>query len=122
MSSPRLVPEGGTSWPRPGWSQLSSLDVEHGRLGLASEILDESIPFTVRRDIPICRHWQTAVRARVHLGHGEWDSALFDADDVIRTDGMEVARLWPYLISGSCPYAAETMPRSKPAGSCVATG
>lgn len=86
-----------------GWSQLSFLDVEHGRLGLAGEVLDESIPFTVRRDIPICRHWQTAVRSRIHLGHGQWDSALLDAEDVIRTDGMEVARLWPYLISGLVP-------------------
>ena len=86
-----------------GWSQLSVLDVEHGRLGLAAAVLDESIPFTVRRDIPICRHWQTAVRSRIHLGHGEWDDALLDADDVIRTDGMEVARLWPYLISGLVP-------------------
>ena len=86
-----------------GWSQLSFLDVEHGRLGLAAEVLDESIPFTVRRDIPICRHWQTAVRSRIHLGHGEWDNALHDADDVIRSDGMEVARLWPYLISGLVP-------------------
>lgn len=86
-----------------GWSQLSVLDVEHGRLGLAAAVLDESIPFTVRRDIPICRHWQTAVRSRIHLGHGQWDSALLDADDVIRTDGMEVARLWPYLISGLVP-------------------
>lgn len=86
-----------------GWSQLSFLDVEHGRLGLAEEVLDESIPFTVRRDIPICRHWQTAVRSRIHLGHGQWDRALLDADDVIRSDGMEVARLWPYLISGLVP-------------------
>lgn len=86
-----------------GWSQLSFLDVEHGRLELAAEVLDESIPFTVRRDIPICRHWQTAVRARVHLGQGRWDNALIDAGEVIQTDGMEVARLWPYLISGLVP-------------------
>jgi len=86
-----------------GWSQLSFLDVEHGRLELAAEVLDESIPFTVRRDIPICRHWQTAVRSRVHLGQGRWDNALLDAGEVIRTDGMEVARLWPYLISGLVP-------------------
>ncbi|MEV7396221.1 hypothetical protein [Aeromicrobium sp. NPDC092404] len=86
-----------------GWSQLSFLDVEHGRMGLAAQVLDESIPFAIRRDIPICRHWQTSVRSRIHLAQGEWDSALHDADDVIHSDGMEVARLWPYLISVLVP-------------------
>ncbi|HWJ08433.1 MAG TPA: BTAD domain-containing putative transcriptional regulator, partial [Nocardioides sp.] len=84
-------------------SQLSYLDVEHGRLDLAQQVLDESIPFTVRRDMPICRHWQTAQRARLRLGQGLWDGALLDAEEVVGTAGMRVAEFWPLLIGALVP-------------------
>ena len=61
-----------------GYSQLSSLDVEHRRLRSAQRVLEESLPFAIRCDIPICRHWQTAVRSRVRFGLGQWDAALED--------------------------------------------
>ena len=40
-------------------------------------------PFTVERDIPICRHWQTGVRSRLHLAQGHWSAALEDAGTVL---------------------------------------
>lgn len=43
-----------------GHSRLSYLDVEHRRLQAAERVLEESLRFTVEREIPICTHWQTA--------------------------------------------------------------
>ncbi|MET3961528.1 DNA-binding SARP family transcriptional activator [Marmoricola sp. OAE513] len=91
-----------------GYSQLCSLDAEHSRIGMAQDVLDISIPFTDRRDLPICRHWQTAIRSRVALSSGRWDDALTDAGAVIGTAGMPVARLWPFLISGLVPVRLGT--------------
>jgi DNA-binding SARP family transcriptional activator/tetratricopeptide (TPR) repeat protein len=82
-----------------GYSQLCSLDAEHRRLDKALQVLSVSLPFAEERDIPICGHWQTAVRARVSHARGEWDAALADAEVALNQDGMAVAKLWPNLIA-----------------------
>ena len=86
-----------------GYSQLASLDVEQRRLRAAEQVLDASLPFTVERDIPICRHWQTAVRSRLHFAQGHWGAAVEDAEDVLEREGMPVARLWPQLVAALVP-------------------
>ncbi|MFC5178226.1 ATP-binding protein [Nocardioides taihuensis] len=83
-----------------GYSNLAYLDVEHRRYRLAEHVLEESIPFTVERDIPICRHWQTAIRSRMHFNQGHWSAALEDADRVLHEDGMPLATLWPHVVTG----------------------
>lgn len=85
------------------YSQVSSLDVEHGRLRAAEQVLQVSIPFAEQRDIPICRHWQTGVRARLQLQRGRWEAALEDAATVVADDGMPLALVWPRLISVLVP-------------------
>jgi len=82
-----------------GYSQISSLDVEQGRFRAAERVLEESLPFTHDRDIPICRHFQTAVRSRLNLAQGHWSAALEDAGAVLEHEGMPVATLWPHLVS-----------------------
>lgn len=86
-----------------GYSQLSSLDVEHRRLRAAGRVLEESLPFAIRCDIPICRHWQTAVRSRVWFHQGQWDAALDDVAHVLGQDGMPLARMWPLVITDLVP-------------------
>jgi DNA-binding CsgD family transcriptional regulator len=86
-----------------GYSNLVNLDVEHGRFRAAERTLEESLPFTVERDIPICRHWQTAVRSRLHMVKGHWSAAIEDAGAVLIEDGMPIATLWPYLVSVLIP-------------------
>ncbi|WP_200954945.1 helix-turn-helix transcriptional regulator [Aeromicrobium sp. Root236] len=86
-----------------GYSQIANLDVEHGRFRAAENLLQLSIPFTIERDIPICRHWQTAVRSRLHLHQGHWNAALEDAGDVLNSEGMPLAKLWPYLVNVLVP-------------------
>jgi DNA-binding CsgD family transcriptional regulator len=83
-----------------GYSQLSSLDVEHRRYRAAELVLEESLPFTVERDIPICHHWQTSVRARLHFAEGHWNAAMEDADHVLQEAGMPLATVWPELVTG----------------------
>ena len=85
------------------YSQVASLDVEQGRYRAADRILDAGLPFTVERDIQICRHWQTAVRSRLHLTRGHWNGALEDAGAVIDADGMPIATLWPLLVTVLVP-------------------
>lgn len=85
------------------YSQVASLDVEQGRYRAADRILDAGLPFTVERDIQICRHWQTAVRSRLHLTRGHWNGALEDAGAVIDADGMPIATLWPLLFTVLVP-------------------
>ena len=85
------------------YSQVASLDVEQGRYRAADRILDVGLPFTVERDIQICRHWQTAVRSRLQLTRGHWNGALEDAGAVIEADGMPIARLWPLLVTVLVP-------------------
>jgi DNA-binding CsgD family transcriptional regulator len=85
------------------YSQVASLDVEHGRLRDAEQVLQVSIPFADERDIPICRHWQTGVRARLQLLRGRWEAALEDAAAVVADDGMPVALVWPRLVSVLVP-------------------
>lgn len=94
-----------------GWDELAStvysnvayLDVEHGRFRAAGRILEESLPFTFERDIPICRHWQTGVRSRMHFARGLWSAALEDASTVLAADGMPLATMWPLLVSALVP-------------------
>ncbi len=81
-----------------GYSNLSYLDVEQRRLRDADHVLEESLAFTVARDIPICNHWQTAVRSRLRLLQGRWSAALEDADDVLARTGMPLATVWPHLV------------------------
>ena len=81
-----------------GYSHVSYLDVEHTRLRRAEEVLETSLPFTIERDIPICRHWQTAVRSRLRFREGRWTAALEDASEVLDGVGMPVARFWPLLV------------------------
>ncbi len=82
-----------------GYSHLANLDVEFRRFRSAEHVLVESLPFTVERDIPICRHWQTAVRSRLHFVQGHWSAALEDAGQVLTENGMPLATLWPHLVS-----------------------
>jgi DNA-binding CsgD family transcriptional regulator/tetratricopeptide (TPR) repeat protein len=86
-----------------GYSQLASLDVEHRRLRAAEHVLEESLPFVEERDIPICHHWQTAVRSRLRFTEGRWQAALEDAEHVLDEEGMPLARLWPHLVSALVP-------------------
>ncbi|HQR25453.1 MAG TPA: AAA family ATPase [Nocardioides sp.] len=93
-----------------GYSQLCSLDVEQRRLRSAEHVLEESLPFTVERDIPICRHWQTGVRSRLHFAHGHWQAALEDATRVLNEEGMPVATVWPSLVNALVPLRRDGVP------------
>ena len=86
-----------------GYSNVSYADVEQRRLRDAERMLEESLAFAVARDIPICHHWQTAVRSRLRLLEGRWTAALEDAADVLGRTGMPLATLWPHLVSGLVP-------------------
>ncbi len=86
-----------------GYSNLVSLDVEQRRFRAAENVLGESLPFTVEKDIPICRHWQTGVRSRLHFSQGHWSAALEDAGAVLIDDGMPLAMVWPLLVSALVP-------------------
>ena len=48
----------------------ASEHAEQRRLRDAERVLEESLPFTIERDIPICNHWQTAVRSRLRMIEG----------------------------------------------------
>jgi len=85
------------------YSNVSSLDVEHGRYRQAERVLEEGLPFTVERDIPICRHWQTGVRSRLHLTKGHWNAALEDSAAVLEHGSMPLALLWPHLVAALVP-------------------
>ncbi len=91
---PRLVDtietaraEGWDELASTGYSALSNLDVEQRRYRSAEHVLDESLPFTVARDIPICRHWQTGVRSRLRFSQGRWNAAVEDAHHVLDDRG-----------------------------------
>jgi len=86
-----------------GYSNLANLDVEQRRLRDAQHVLEESLPFTTERDIPICQQWQTGVRSRLHFARGHWNAALEDAAFVLDGDGMPLAMVWPLLVSGLVP-------------------
>jgi DNA-binding CsgD family transcriptional regulator len=86
-----------------GYSNLANLDVEQRRLRDAQHVLEQSLPFTTERDIPICRQWQTGVRSRLHFARGHWSAALEDAAFVLEGDGMPLAMVWPLLVSGLVP-------------------
>ncbi|MBL7501166.1 AAA family ATPase [Frankia sp. CNm7] len=86
-----------------GYSNLANLDVEQRRYREAEHVLEESLPFTVERDIPICRHWQTAVRSRLHLARGRWSAAVEDAEQVLEDQGMPLAMMWPHLVAVLVP-------------------
>lgn len=86
-----------------GYSNLANLDVEQRRLRDAQHVLEQSLPFTTQRDIPICQQWQTGVRSRLHFARGHWSAALEDAAFVLEGDGMPLAAVWPLLVSGLVP-------------------
>jgi hypothetical protein len=86
-----------------GYSQMCSIDVEHRRHDKALGVLTVSLPFAEERDIPICSHWQTSVRARVKLARGQWDAALDDVEIVLGREGMAVAKMWPHLMAALIP-------------------
>jgi DNA-binding CsgD family transcriptional regulator len=86
-----------------GYSSVAYMDVEQRRLRDAERVLEESLPFTVERDIPICNHWQTAVRSRLRMIEGRWSAAIEDAEDVLTRVGMPLAKMWPYVVSGLIP-------------------
>jgi DNA-binding CsgD family transcriptional regulator len=86
-----------------GYSNLAYHDVEQRRLAGAREVLGTSLAFTIERDIPICNHWQTAVRARLGLLQGDWDAAAEDSATVLGRAGMPLAAMWPHLISALLP-------------------
>lgn len=54
---------------------------------------------TSRCVVPICRRWQTAVRSRLHLHQGHWRAALDDTQDVLNSEGMPLAELWPHPVN-----------------------
>ena len=82
-----------------GWSQLAAIDVEHRRFRDAESLLEQSLPFTVDRDIPICEQWQTGVRSRLQFERGRWEAGLEDARTVL-DGGAPIASLWPHLVAG----------------------
>ncbi|GAA4988142.1 ATP-binding protein [Kineococcus glutinatus] len=83
-----------------GFSNLTNLDVEHRRLDDAEALLQRSIAHAAGRDIAICSHYQTGVRARLHLLRGRWRACEEDAAQVLRDTGMPMAQLWPHLAAG----------------------
>jgi DNA-binding CsgD family transcriptional regulator len=83
-----------------GYSNLTSIDVEHRRLSEASELLAVSVPLTVERDLPICRVWQVGSRGRLELLQGDWDAALQDANTVLEEPSAPLARSWPHVVRG----------------------
>jgi DNA-binding CsgD family transcriptional regulator len=82
-----------------GWSQLAAIDVEQRRFRDAETLLEQSLPFTVDRDIPICEQWQTGVRSRLQFERGRWEAGLEDARTVL-DGGAPIASLWPHLVAG----------------------
>ncbi|KRF25919.1 LuxR family transcriptional regulator [Phycicoccus sp. Soil803] len=82
-----------------GWSQLAAIDVEQRRFRDAESLLEQSLPFTVDRDIPICEQWQTGVRSRLQFERGRWEAGLEDAQTVL-DGGAPIASLWPHLVAG----------------------
>lgn len=83
-----------------GYSNLTYLDVEQRQLDRAADLLDFSIPWTIERDLPICRVWQLGSRSRLQLLTGNWDAALDDARTVLDAPSAPIARTWPHLIRG----------------------
>ena len=92
-----------------GYSNLANLDVEQRRLRDAQHVLEQSLPFTDERDIPICRQWQTGVRSRLHFARGRFSAALEDADFVLHGDGMPLATVWPLLVTALAPLRQGTV-------------
>lgn len=93
-----------------GWSQLAAIDVEQRRFRDAESLLEQSLPFTVARDIPICEQWQTGVRSRLQFERGRWEAGLEDARTVL-DGGAPIASLWPHLVAGLV-----ALRRGEPAG------
>jgi DNA-binding CsgD family transcriptional regulator len=81
-----------------GYSNLTYLDVEQRRFGLAENLLDESIAITIERDLPICYAWQMGARGRLGMLTGNWDDAVADANTVLDAPSAPLARTWPLLI------------------------
>ena len=103
-----------------GYTQLTYFDVEQRRLGVASDLLERSIPLMVEHDLPICRVVQLGSRSRLKLLMGDWDDALADADEVLehpqRSSGPDLATVDP-RVSYRCAGPAMTPAASKRRGS-----
>jgi DNA-binding CsgD family transcriptional regulator len=81
-----------------GYSNLTYLDVEQRRLGLAANLLDESIAMTIERDLPVCYAWQMGARGRLGMLTGNWNDALADANIVLNAPSAPLTRTWPLLV------------------------
>lgn len=91
----RSLDEIGTT----AYSNLSALDIEHRRLSDAEAVLAEAIPLTIDRDIPVCRQWQTGMRARLHLLRGRWAASAEDAASVLDGGWAPLAAVWPHIVA-----------------------
>jgi DNA-binding CsgD family transcriptional regulator len=91
----RSLDEIGTT----AYSNLCALDIEQRRLADAEVVLSESLPLTIERDIPICRQWQTGMRARLHLLRGRWAASAEDAMAVLNGAGAPLAAVWPHTVA-----------------------
>jgi DNA-binding CsgD family transcriptional regulator/GTPase SAR1 family protein len=81
-----------------GYSNLTYLDVEQRRFGLAADLLNESLTMTIERDLPVCYAWQMGARGRLGMLEGNWDEAVADANTVLDAPSAPLARTWPLLI------------------------
>jgi DNA-binding NarL/FixJ family response regulator len=98
LSLVRSAPEHFDEIYSSGYSNLGYLDVEQRRLPEAAGVLEQSLPLTVERDLPICHVWQLGSRARLQLLQGNWSSAQDDADTVLSGPSAPLARTWPHLV------------------------
>jgi DNA-binding CsgD family transcriptional regulator len=96
----RIRPEQYDEIYSSGFSNLTYLDVEHRRFADAATTLEQSITMSIERDLPICRMWQTGTRARLSLLTGAWETAIEDADAVLRGRSAPLARSWPLVARG----------------------
>ena len=120
--SSRRAPPGLDELASTGYSNVAYLDVEQRRLRAAEQVLEESLPFTVERDIPICHHWQTGVRSRLRFLEGRWSAALEDAGDVLAHDpACRWRMLWPLIGQRPGASAARRIGRG-PARGCLGAG
>ncbi|WP_130504467.1 AAA family ATPase [Microterricola gilva] len=107
----RSLDEVGTT----AFSNLVAIDIEERRFREAEDVLAQSIPVTIAREIPICYQWQTGMRARLHLLRGHWAASAEDAAAILDEGSAPLASVWPHLVlalvalrtSGDDPTVAE---------------
>jgi DNA-binding CsgD family transcriptional regulator len=81
-----------------GCSLLALIDIEQRRLDQAAEQLEISVPLSVERDAPFVRSGLLAMRARLELHVGDWDSAAVDAENVLAGPSTPLVRTFPLLV------------------------